>query len=170
MLSVSAEPDREGGSDVRELSARRLIVACGSQVQHIAIDAGQSWLRMDVVTGDALVGLVRPVLHLRDDDALAFKIESLSRWMRLTGAVGAARWRPRSDRRLARLVEALRVGDALADGASLREIAAVLRAYGSRAFEWPGAGDSIKSWVRRRVDLARRLRAAGPSAVLHHSV
>ncbi|MEO1168733.1 MAG: DUF2285 domain-containing protein [Pseudomonadota bacterium] len=129
-----------------------------------------SWLRMDVVRGDALAGPVRLAFHLRDDDALTFKIDSLSQWMRLSGKVGGARWRLRSDRRLTRLVEALRVGDAIADGATLREIAAVLRADKAGMLDWPGAGDSIKSWVRRRVDLAWRLRVAGPSAVLHHSV
>lgn len=170
VLSVSAESVHEGGWNLRIIRTRRLIVSYGDCVQHIAIAVGKSWLRLDVVEGDALHGSIRFVFHFRDYEPLAPKIDGLAVWMRLCGATGASRWRPPSDRRLVRLIEALRVGDAIAEGASLREIAVVLRSSESVASDWPGAGDSVKSWIRRRVDLAKRLRAAGPAAVLHRSI
>ncbi|MBO9601849.1 MAG: DUF2285 domain-containing protein [Novosphingobium sp.] len=65
------------------------------------------------------------------------------------------------DRRLQRLVQALRVADALAVGASQREIG--LGIYGG---DWPGDGEHLKSRVRRMIVLARRLVRAGPGGVL----
>jgi hypothetical protein len=66
-----------------------------------------------------------------------------------------------NDQRLARLVDALRVGDALREGASQRDIA--LGIYGG---EWPGDGEHLKSRVRRMIQLAAALVRAGPRAVL----
>lgn len=63
--------------------------------------------------------------------------------------------------RLRRLVEALRVGDAIAAGASQREIG--LGIYGG---EWPGDGEHLKSRVRRLIPLAAVLIRAGPRSVL----
>ena len=72
-----------------------------------------------------------------------------------------------TDRRLPRLIEALRVLDALRDGASLRAIGAAL--FGAEQ-KWPGAGDHLKSYVRRRVVLARRMAQAGPVGILSDSL
>ncbi|MCG7349865.1 DNA -binding domain-containing protein [Sphingomonas sp. ACRSK] len=63
--------------------------------------------------------------------------------------------------RFGRLVEALRVGDAIAAGASQREIG--LGIYGG---EWPGDGEHLKSRVRRMVPLAAELIRIGPRGVL----
>src|SRR3546814_2270295 len=65
------------------------------------------------------------------------------------------------DQRLVRLVEALRAADAIAAGASLRDIG--VGAFGG---DWPGDGEHLKSRVRRRVALAVELTRAGPRGVL----
>lgn len=62
---------------------------------------------------------------------------------------------------LARLVATLRVRDALASGASQRDIG--LGIFGN---EWPGDGEHLKSRVRRMIRVARALAAMGPRAVL----
>jgi hypothetical protein len=63
--------------------------------------------------------------------------------------------------RFGRLVEALQVGDAIAAGASQRDIG--LGVYGG---EWPGDGEHLKSRVRRMIPLAADLVHAGPRGVL----
>lgn len=63
--------------------------------------------------------------------------------------------------RFGRLVEALRVGDAIAAGASQRAIG--LGIYGG---DWPGDGEHLKSRVRRMIPLAAALIRTGPRSVL----
>lgn len=66
-------------------------------------------------------------------------------------------------RRFDRFVVALRVIDALSEGASLRTVGEVL----VRADDWPGRGEATKSAARRLVGFARWLWATGPVAILH---
>lgn len=63
--------------------------------------------------------------------------------------------------RFGRLVEALRVGDAIAAGASQRAIG--LGIYGG---DWPGDGEHLKSRVRRMIPLTAALIRAGSRGVL----
>lgn len=69
------------------------------------------------------------------------------------------------DQRLIRLVEALRTADALAAGASLRDIG-----EGMFGGDWPGDGEHVKSRVRRRVVLADALLRAGSLGVLARAI
>lgn len=71
---------------------------------------------------------------------------------------------PPPDQRFVRLVEALRVADALAADASLRDIG--ITAFG----DWPGDGEYIKSRVRRRVQLSAEMLRAGPRGVLRCAI
>jgi hypothetical protein len=142
----------------------RAIVARGADREHVAITDGAVRLRLDVVRGSVCAGPV--MLEHRMFGALApgyFAI-ALQQLASLCRMGRAAQWREPADPRLPRLIQALRVLDALADGASLRSIAAALP--GDGVADWPGPGESTKSRVRRLVDLARRLEAGGPAAVL----
>lgn len=172
MLTVSARPAKSGEGIAFDLcqAQGRAIVAVGEHVEHVAIEDETGPIRFDVVRGSMLSGPVQLTVSLSCNPDLRFKLDTLARLTRLGGMAGAARWRAGSDKRLSRLVEALRVGDALREGASLREIASVLLGAERVRCDWPGAGDSIKSWVRRRVALARRLRSAGPAAILQHRI
>lgn len=172
MVAVTAVPTSLG--DYSRFDCRafepNVIAACGNGVEHIAIASPFGPLRLDVAGGSLLDGPVRLHVRLALSADLPFQLDTLSKLMRLTGITGGARWRAPPDRRLARLVEALRVGDALSDGGSLRDIACVMLGRERVQQEWPGAGDSMKSWVRRRATLARRLHASGPRAVLHRMI
>lgn len=64
--------------------------------------------------------------------------------------------------RLCRAVLALRVIDALGEGASLRTIGEAF----VRADDWPGRGESTKSAARRLVGFAHRLWSGGPATIL----
>src|SRR3546814_17261136 len=61
------------------------------------------------------------------------------------------------DQRLVRLAEALPAADALAAGASLRDIS-----VGDFGGDWPGVGEHLKSPVRPRVALVGSLPWGGP--------
>ena len=65
------------------------------------------------------------------------------------------------DATLVRLVAALRVRDALADGASQRDIG--LGVFGD---DWPGDGEHLKSRVRRMIPFSAKLARAGPRGVV----
>src|SRR3546814_14755057 len=69
------------------------------------------------------------------------------------------------DQRLVRLVEALRAADAIAAGASLRDIG--VGAFGG---DWPGDGEHLKSRVRRRVALDRQIVVYGNSVYVRVGV
>ncbi|WP_337180776.1 DNA -binding domain-containing protein [Sphingopyxis granuli] len=64
--------------------------------------------------------------------------------------------------RLYRVVLALRVIDALGQGASLRTIGEVFVREG----DWPGRGESTKSAARRLVGFTHRLWSGGPATIL----
>jgi hypothetical protein len=127
-------------------------------------------LRLDVVAGTVLAGAVTLRVHLDCTSALPSKLSAFDRLLRLLGIRDSGRRPLHADPRLARLVEALRVADALADGASLSRIAAALTGAQRPGSDWPGEGDDVKSSIRRRVALARRLAVEGPIGVMHGTI
>ncbi|WP_412072788.1 DUF2285 domain-containing protein [Sphingopyxis sp. GC21] len=65
------------------------------------------------------------------------------------------------ERKVERLIEVLRVADALSAGASQREIAACLFGTERISRDWRAASDSLRSQVRRLVSRARHMAAGG---------
>lgn len=83
---------------------------------------------------------------------------------RLVGLLRTGRFLPAlfpAERRLERLIDVLRVADALSAGASQREIAAVLFGSERVASDWRTVSDSLRSRVRRLVREARRMTTGG---------
>ena len=148
----------------------KITIVNGAGIEHLLLSTASGPLRLDIVEGTVRDGPVDLTLTLNVDLSIIRQCDSIPNLLRHFDIAGAGRWRTIEDRRLPRLVEALRVGDALDDGASLREIAAALKCTGQTYRDWPGPGESTKSWVRRRVALARRLRRRGPAAVLQFSI
>jgi hypothetical protein len=168
VLTVSACAAGDGSFD---LSGRSCLVAIDARgVEHVAVRAPHGVLRLDVISGSVLDGPVALRVHLDVAGTISPRLSGLDRLLRLLGIRDPGRRPPPADPRLARLIEALRVADALADGASLSRIAAALHGAQRVASTWPGDGEDIKSAVRRRVALARRLTARGPDGVMHHEV
>jgi len=66
-----------------------------------------------------------------------------------------------AERRVERLIDVLRVADALSAGASQREIAVVLFGIERVSSDWRTVSDSLRSRVRRLVREARRMTARG---------
>lgn len=118
-------------------------------------------LRLDLVDRAVLSGpvTIEPAIDFRR--AIDPQISSLRRLDALLRGAAIEN----HDQRMVRLVEALRVADAIAAGASLREIG--LGAFGA---EWPGDGEHLKSRVRRRVGLAAELMCSRPVDVLKEKI
>lgn len=168
MLTVSACAAGDGFFD---LSGQAYSVAVDRRAhEHVVVETPSGTLRLDVVSGTVLAGPVTLRVHLECTSTIPSRLSGLDRLLRIVGIRDPGRRPPRADPRLARLVEALRVADALADGASLSRIAASLRGGKSAIRDWPGDSDSLKSSIRRKVALARRLTAEGPAAIMNGKV
>lgn len=135
--------------------------------EHLVLSDGWRRLRLDVVEG-TLVG--SGPTRLRFDLAGFARLEGklltvrrlLSLWRR--GRFLTVLFQPLAG--LPQRLEALRVADARADGASHREIAVAL--YGEQRVraEWGGCSDFLLSRVRRRVAEAQRMQRGGYRSLL----
>ncbi len=155
------------GRDPDILSLRAIapwltIVTDACDAEHVLLSDGWHHIRLDIEEGrmsdqDAvrlevrLRGLAsseRMVLPLR-------RFLALCRQRRFSPALY-----PR-DPRIERGIAMLRVHDALRQGASHRDIAAVLVGEDRAAREWAGASDSLRSRIRRLVRDARAMAHGG---------
>jgi len=88
---------------------------------------------------------------------------------RLAGLLRTGRFLPAlfpAERRVERLIDVLRIADALSAGASQREIAAVLFGSERISSDWRAVSDSLRSRVRRLVREARRMATGGYRGVM----
>lgn len=128
-------------------------------VEHVVLSDGWQHIRLDIEHGSLLAGSP-VVLHYR----LAGLIEAEPKLLPLQQLVALVRHRRflrtliAPDIRMTRHLLALRVHDALAAGASQREIAEVL--FGSVA-DLGDRTDSLRSRVRRLARESRRLASGG---------
>ncbi|MFT5331020.1 MAG: hypothetical protein ACI9KA_002118 [Parasphingorhabdus sp.] len=145
------------------------MVTHDAESQYVAISDGSVSLRLDVISGSVCNGPVMIEHRLVGVSALAPKIPALHHFISLCRSGKMASWREPADPRLPRLILALRVLDALLDGASQRDIGTVLTGGGDE-IDWPGPGDSNRSYVRRLIALAHRMEHLGPFGVLRRLV
>lgn len=132
--------------------------------EHAVLSDGYRRIRIDVEEGSLADG--RPVLlrYLlsgsvgRDTDARLLPLR------RAAGLLRTGRFLPALfpvERRIERLIDVLRVADALEAGASQRDIACALFGDERISSDWRAASDSLRSRVRRLVREARRMAAGG---------
>lgn len=132
--------------------------------EHAVLSDGFRHVRIDVTEGSLVSG--RPVLLQYAVTGLV-GVATEARLMplrRLAALCRTGRFLPGlfpRDPRLDRLIEILRVHDALAAGASQRDIA--LHFFGSERIprDWRAASDSLRSRVRRLIRNARRMASGG---------
>lgn len=146
------------------------IAVNGDDTEHAVLSDGWRHIRIDIESGSLGAGMP-VVLHYR----LAGVAGAESKLLPLRRLIYLCRHRrfarglfPR-DPRVARHLMALRVHDALAAGASQREIAAIL--FGGNPADWvhDDRSDSLRSRVRRLAREARRMADGGWRALLRHS-
>jgi hypothetical protein len=168
VLTVAARPAQgdERGFDLDGFGARAAIVPTPNG-EHAVIRGARGCVRLDAVAGSLQNGPVRLFHRLTAKAELDSKLPALRQLAAFCEIGAAAPWIIPDDPLLDRLTLALRVLDARAEGASLRDIGMELA---GRAADWPGDGESTKSWIRRLVALSDRLRRAGPRGILARAI
>lgn len=134
--------------------------------EHLAISDGWRRIRLDVVAGTVRQGPVLFSYRLTGQSGLGPKILALRRLSVLCRTGAFSRSLFPIDRRMARWIVALRVWDALQDGASQRDIAIALFGAARVDTEWRGPSDFLKSRVRRLIHTAGALAHGGYRVVL----
>lgn len=159
MLSVRILGQADATVPMLDLSRWRHRIIEGNRYQHVGIHVPGDTLRLDVADGPLSTEpmAIEPTVDLsRSIDHQLRAIQRLDAFLR-NGPREAV-----PDARFRRLVRALRVIDARAGGASLRDIG--LFVIGGD--DWPGDGEHLKSHARRLVVLASELSRAGARNVL----
>jgi hypothetical protein len=169
VVTVGATPAEPGDPEAIDLGLLRALATLARSAtgqEYIALSDGWRRLRLDVVDGSVGdTGWVRFDYRLAGFQHLAPRLLTLTRLVAL-----------RQDGRLAhhlypiaaglpRRIEALRVADALADGASYRDIALVLFGETRVRADWRTRSDYLLSRIRRRAAEARRMLAGGYKAL-----
>lgn len=172
-LRASALPACNSDPDAIDAALLRpwLTIAVGvDRTEHAVLSDGWRHIRIDIEKGSLAAGSP-VVLHYR----LAGIVGAESKLLPLRRLIYLYRHRrfartlfPR-DPRVGRHLMALRVHDALAAGASQREIAEIL--FGGNPADWghDGRSDSLRSRVRRLAREARRMAEGGWRTLLRRS-
>lgn len=165
VLPVHAESAEPAGPDVVPLAPLApwlTIVADAQGGEHAVICDGRHRLQLDIVSG-SLADCEAVTL----DYCLRGVCSAEPRLLTLRRLLGLVRHRrfvrslfPR-DPGVPRQILLLRVGDALATGASQRDIAAALFGDDAVSRDWNGRSDALRSRVRRLVRDAKAMAAGG---------
>lgn len=134
---------------------------------------GYRRIRFDIEEGSLACG--RPVLlrYAMEGTVGQCTEARLLPLRRLAGLLRTGRFLPAlfpAERRIERLIDVLRVADALSSGASQREIAAVLFGSERVSSDWRIVSDSLRSRVKRLVRRARKTRANGYRQILRDDI
>lgn len=154
----TADPD---AIDPADLAPWLTLVAGETGHEHAVLSDGHRRIRLDVVSGTLRHGPVVLSYHLTGTVSVAARVLPLRRLLAFAEHRRFMASLFPADPRLSRWVDALRVHDALMDGASQRDIAQALFGKERVAHDWQGSSDSLRSRVRRLVAEARRLAGGG---------
>lgn len=169
-LAVTATPSARGDPeaiDPATLAPWLTVCADGEGREHAVLSDGWRHIRLDVAAG-TLAGEVPVVLgyRLRGIAGAVAKLLPLRRLLYLCRHRRFSAALFPEERRIERWLLLLRVHDALADGASQREIAAALFGIERVAHEWSGASDSLRSRTRRLIRDAEFMARGGYRSLL----
>jgi hypothetical protein len=134
-------------------------VVRGKACEHVLLRAGTTSVRLDVASGSLLDGPVSLVHDLAGTGDIDRTTAALRNFLEFSQAGALATRSATSAQRLRRQVEALRTFDALADGASIRDIGTILFGPDRVRQEW--AGEALKSRCRRVIARARLMASGG---------
>jgi hypothetical protein len=170
VLPVRAEPvttDDPDGFDLARLERWTVTVQGAGGVEHVAVSDGWRRIRVDVVEG-RLIGAGPVRLHYLLSGFSRIE-PGLLTTRRLVAFWRSGRFVPTlfpGEPGMFRRIEALRVADAVAAGATNREIAVALFGEERVRAEWKGRSDYLLSRVRRRIVEARQMARGGWRALL----
>lgn len=159
---IEAHPCRNSadGFDVERFGSTASVIVTPSGAEHFTFNNGHSCLGFDIFAGSVLAGPVTFKVAVSDLSIANRQFATVQRLLALhrNPTVNAD---VRRSSRNNRIVAALRVSDALSDGASYRQIAVALFGEKRVKDEWAGASDSIRLQVRRLAALARHMAGGG---------
>lgn len=167
VLEADALPadDARNSFELARVAAISTIVADGEQ-EHLLVSDGLRAIRLDLLSGSLRRGPVRLHYRLAGLASAERPLLTLRRLLALwrTGRL-SAQLHP-VEARAARFVLMLRVHDALASGATQREIAAGLLSAEAGEARWRVRAPTVRSRVQRLVRSARFMAAGGYLALL----
>lgn len=154
-IAVAAIPADPADPDSLDLAhiAPWLTIAIGSEGrEHAVLSDGWHHIRFDIEKG-CLTGQQAVLLHFRLQGIQSSerRLLPLRRFLHLCRTRRFSRSLFPPDPRIARMVDMLRIHDALVQGASQREIGAALFGEQRVALDWTVPSDSLRSRVRRLV-------------------
>lgn len=169
VLQVRASPAERSDPDAIDLARlmRWATIVRGGGREYVALSDGWHRIRIDVVEGTLVEeGPARLDYLLSGLTTVDAHVLTLRRMLGLwrTGRFAGTLYPTVAD--LPRRLETLRVGDAIAAGASYREMASALYGEETVRSEWKGRSDFLMSRVRRRAAEARAMAAGGWRALL----
>lgn len=168
VVTVAALPPSTRAGTFFDLAewGNRVTIVRGSHVEYLLVRARRSQLRLDVYGGSVLQGPVRLFIDPATSGATAMSPAGLIRFRNALSHDSADLVALSRNRAHVRQVWALRTFDALADGASIRDIAITLFGEARVRAEWLEPGESMKSTCRRLIVLARRMGDGGYRSLL----
>ena len=163
ITALPGDPDHHDRFDPDRFARWLDIVVDLEGREHAVLTDGHRRIRIDVEQGSLAGGpvllryIVKGTLG-RDTEAQILPLR------RLAGLLQTGRFLPAlfpRERRVERMIEVLRVADALSAGVSQRDIAEGLFGRERVSSDWRIVSDSLRSRVRRLVREARRMAAGG---------
>lgn len=147
-------------------AAATLVTGAQGRESLLLRNAGCGGLRLDVISGSLLQGPVALLFEFGRRSEIELAIAALRRYYHLccTGEFPAVSFH--RNQRFQRQIQALCVHDALAQGASIRDVGTMLFGGDRVRVEWPGQGDALKSHCRRMIALVRFMAAGGYKTLL----
>jgi hypothetical protein len=144
------------GFDLQRVAKFATVVIDEKSHEHVVLSNGKQRIRIDVEEGTMLDGPVPLKIICNTPIDIPTATRTLLRANLLWEVGRMPNTGRRIDYRMARLISALRVYDALASGASQQHIARALFGDARVAQDWNGTSDAMRSSVKR---LIRRVRA-----------
>lgn len=165
VLRVDAVPfrasDEATSFDLRRWSSLATVVKPASGNENLLLHDGVNSIRLDIMSGSLLDGPVALRFDIHREDSVDPMIDTLRRFLHFqrTGAIPPQR--QSRERHHQRVALALRVHDALVQGASIRDVGIMLFGISRVEAEWEASGESLKSACRRLIVLARSMASGG---------
>ncbi|BBD01466.1 DUF2285 domain-containing protein [Sphingobium sp. YG1] len=155
--AVLPQPSDVVSFDLRRWASLACLVKQVGGAENLLLCDGLNSIRLDIMSGSLLDGSVAFRFDIHSADPVDSMIDTLRRFLHFqrTGAI-PARSLP-GVRRHQRAALALRVHDALSQGASIRDVGNMLFGFDRVDAEWEASGESLKSASRRLIALARSM-------------
>lgn len=155
--------------DLRALAPFVTVIGCSEAddaVEHILVSDGLRSIRIDLLSGSLITGAVPMRWRIEGVAEAASQLLALRQLIALTRCGRFARSLHTPERRARRWIEMLRVHDAIASGATHREIVAGLFGVDVAAPRWRVAAGPWRLRVQRLAAGARTALASGPAGWL----